>query len=239
MRNTQRRVRNGAPKRSRSKAGRYKLWKRVLPGAGADHPEELSARRSSGSCATARALMSRVAASPGVLQHVAPRNPRTEPMGATSPLAGTPSWSPRSPRSTSSFRGSRRIHSARSAVDEVSGRAPLQRAGSGFARRCGRRSLPPSLSCPVCASRAAQTLIMLAAVRGVQSPPPLPVLPSLPQLSGWTAAPSTSMPDQTAQRQYPFSSQHLGVLFSMLQDMRCVRPPAALVARFASMRPGV
>jgi hypothetical protein len=80
---------------------------------------------------------------------------------------------------------------------------------------------------------------MLAAVRGVQSPPPLPVLPSLPQLSGWTAAPSTSMPDQTAQRQYPFSSQHLGVLFSMLQDMRCVRPPAALVARFASMRPGV
>ena len=83
--------------------------------------------------------MSRVAASPGVLQHVAPRNPRTEPMGATSPLAGTPSWSHRSPRSTSSFRGSRRIHSARSAVDEVSGRAPLQRAGSGFARRCGRR----------------------------------------------------------------------------------------------------
>ena len=165
VRNTQRRVRNGAPKRSRSKAGRYKLWKRVLPGAGADHPEELSARRSSGSCATARALMSRVAASPGVLQHVAPRNPRTEPMGATSPLAGTPSWSPRSPRSTSSFRGSRRIHSARSAVDEVSGRAPLQRAGSGFARRCGRRSLPVCLvPCVRRAPRRPSSCSLLSAV---------------------------------------------------------------------------
>lgn len=56
-----------------------------------------------------------------------------------------------------------------------------------------------------------------------QSPQPLPVLPALPQLSGWTAAPSASiMQDDAVHRQYPFSSQHLGVLFSMLQDMRCV-----------------
>jgi hypothetical protein len=136
----------------------------AVPKYDGNHPRRAGRYRYC-SCATARALMSRVAASPGVLQHVAPRNPRTEPMGATSPLAGTPSWSPRSPRSTSSFRGSRRIHSARSAVDEVSGRAPLQRAGSGFARRCGRRSLPPCLvPCVRRAPRRPSSCSLLSAV---------------------------------------------------------------------------
>ena len=151
--------------------------------------------------------MSRLAPSPGVLQHVSPRNPRsTEP--------SSPAWSQRSARSsTSSFRASRRIHSARSPLDQVRAATNcdvpyLARHHSlgGVLRRCG------------CFSPCA----FFGASSRLQSPQPLPVLPSLPQLSGWTAAPSASMmPDDAVHRQYPFSSQHLGVLFSMLQDMRC------------------
>ena len=125
-------------------------------------------------------MTSRVAQSPGLLQHVPEHDPRGNMTGttfstSTPPLgASRSSWSqaPRSPRSMggSTFRGSQRIHSARSGMDEPA--------------------------------------------------PPLPVLPSLPQLSGWTAKPSASIaPDAAAQTRYPFSSQHLGVLFSMLQDM--------------------
>ena len=69
-------------------------------------------------------LMSRLASSPGVMQHVAPRSPRiVEPRELSSrhnPANTSRMRFESSARSTtSSFRASRRIHSARSTLDEV------------------------------------------------------------------------------------------------------------------------
>ena len=68
--------------------------------------------------------MSRLAPSPGVMQHVAPRSPRiVEPRELSSrhnPANTSRMRFESSARSTaSSFRASRRIHSARSTLDEV------------------------------------------------------------------------------------------------------------------------
>ena len=138
--------------------------------------------------------------SPTVVQHVA--GSRTFRGAAASPTTphGTPSPPARSPRSSGRLSGRSTFRASMpraSGAEEVRPRPPARPPGV-----VGRPlTRPPARNCP-------------------QSPPPLPVLPSLPRLRGWTAA--TAGADETAahQRKYPFSSQHLGVLFSMMQDMR-------------------
>ena len=125
--------------------------------------------------------MSKLAPSPGVLQHISSRNPRgAEP--------SSPAWSQRSARSarstTSSFRASRRIHSARSTLDQVRAATNRDMSVSGPSHTaCSRDCFTVGVtsSHPVCVFRCVVSASVAAAAASPSLPAAIERMDSCPQ----------------------------------------------------------